>query len=316
MSLLQTQTREISVPVEVAGITLSHPEKLLYGQSEISKMDLASYYADMGEFILPFIANRPLTLVRCPQGHNRHCFFQKHLGDSFDDAIRPVQITEKSGRSGKSTSATYAYVKDVPGLIALVQMGTLEIHAWGSRIDQLEKPDTLVFDLDPDQGLAWSEVKRAAIEVRGFLAELGLEAFVRTSGGKGLHVVIPIVRRHTWDEAKAFCKAVAQKLAQTHPRKYVATASKARRKNRIFIDYLRNSRGATSICCYSTRSKPAAPVATPLAWDELEALSSPQEYCVENIRERIDSLGQDPWANYFGLRQGITRKMIDSLDDN
>ena len=294
-------------PGKVAGVALSNPDKVLYDEMGITKQSLAEYYAAVSEWMLPYVKGRPLTLVRCPQGSERHCFYQKHLGDAFDDAVHPVEIEEKNCKS------TYAYVDSVAGLIGLVQMGTLEIHSWGSRIDELEKPDNLVFDLDPDQGVSWNQVKQAAGELRYLLQELGLESFLRASGGKGLHLVVPVMRRRDWEETKLFCKAVAEHMTREYPDRYVATMSKAKRKNKIFIDYLRNSRGATSICNYSTRSKPCAPVATPLGWHELEQLESAQVYRVDNLLSRLETIGDDPWESYHGLRQSITEKAIRQL---
>jgi bifunctional non-homologous end joining protein LigD len=287
--------------------SISNPDKLLYRESGITKADVAEYYAAIAEHMLPYVANRPLTLVRCPQGHTRHCFFQKHLGDSFSESVKPVEIEEKSGPQ------TYAYVNSAEGLVGLVQMGALEIHAWGSRIDDVERPDNLVFDLDPGEGVGWEAIVDAAYQVRDFLHELKLESFVRTSGGKGLHVVVPIELCLDWEQAKAFCKAVAQRIAEREPERYVATLSKAKRKNRVFIDYLRNGRGSTSICNFSTRSRAGAPIATPLGWDELEDLPSAKAYTLDNIFERLQRLDSDPWSRYQKLQQPITPEMKQRL---
>lgn len=292
---------------KVAGVTLSHPEKVLYEAMGITKQDLAEYYAAVAEFMLPYVKERALTLVRCPQGRERHCFYQKHLGDAFDDSVHSIEIAEKKGKG------TYAYIDNLAGLVGLVQMGTLEIHAWGGRIDQLEKPDHLVFDLDPDEGVNWAQVKQAAMELRQLLQDLGLESFLRVTGGKGLHLVVPVTRRRDWEETRMFCKAVAEHLAREYPDRYVATMSKAKRKNKIFIDYLRNSRGATSICNYSTRSKAGAPVAVPLYWQELDDLASAQVYKVGNLLKRLNALKEDPWENFHRLRQSISDKALRQL---
>lgn len=291
----------------IAGVSLSSPDKVLYEQGQITKRDLAEYYERIAEYMLPYVRRRPLTLVRCPQGHAHHCFFQKHLDDAFSSAVKPIAIEEKKG------TLDYAYVEDARGLVELVQMGTLELHAWGSQVDDVDKPDTLVFDLDPGEQVPWSQVQQGAVDVYEYLKDLGLTSFLRTSGGKGLHLVVPVARRHSWEQAKAFAKAVAQEMTKDQPSKYVAIATKAKRTNKIFIDYLRNGRGATSICSYSTRSKPFAPIATPLSWDELGDLQSSQVYRLDNIEARLDSLSSDPWEGFFTTKQSITQKMRKAL---
>lgn len=287
--------------------TVSNPDKILYDKAGITKQDLADYYQFIAPSMLPYIQRRPLTLVRCPHGHTGHCFFQKHLNENAGKWLKPIAIAEKKGTSN------YPYLTDAKGLNDLVQLGTLEIHAWGSTIDNVEKPDVLVFDLDPDEGVSWDELKLASVELREFLKQLGLTSFVRTSGGKGLHVVVPVKPTQEWDDAKAFCKAVAQKMADNQPNRYVAVMSKAKRKNKIFVDYLRNGRGATAICNYSTRGKPYAPVATPLEWNELIELESAQTYRIDNIRERMESLKKDPWEGFFDIKQAVTKKVFDKI---
>lgn len=291
----------------VPAATVSNPDKVLYEKAGITKQDLADYYQFIAPHMLPYVQRRPLTLVRCPHGHTRNCFFQKHLNEGAGKSLKPVAIAEKKGTSD------YPYITDAKGLTDLVQLGTLEIHAWGSTIDNVEKPDVLVFDLDPDEGVIWDELKLATVELREYLQQLGLKSFARTSGGKGLHVVVPVKPTQEWDDAKAFCKAVAQKMADNQPNRYVANMSKAKRKNKIFIDYLRNGRGATAICNYSTRGKPYAPVATPLEWNELIDLDSAQAYRLDNIRERMQSLQKDPWEGFFEIRQAVTKKVMDKI---
>lgn len=285
------------------GINISSPQKVLYPQAGITKQDLAQYYLSVAERMLPHVVNRPLSLVRCPQGHTRHCFFQKHPTEGFGAAVKLIDIEEKSGVH------EYAYIDSAEGLVELVQMGTLEIHAWGSKIDDVDKPDTLIFDLDPDEGVSWTEIKAATLELRAFLGELGLVSFLKTTGGKGLHLVVPVTRRRDWDETKRFCKAVAEAMVARRPDAYIATASKAKRKNKIFVDYLRNGRGATAVTCFSTRGRTNAPVAVPLHWDELDQLESSQAYSVGNIGMRL-KLSSDPWQGYHEARQSITKKAM------
>ena len=292
--------------VNIAGVNLSNPDKVLYDSAGFTKQDVAEYYHQVADAMLPYIRNRPLTLVRCPQGHTHHCFYQKHLGEAFSDAVKPVAVDEKQG------TGNYAFVESVQGLVELVQMGTLEIHAWGSKVDDVEKPDTVVFDMDPGEGISWEQIKQACLDVRDGLTELGLQSFLKTSGGKGLHVVVPLQRRHTWDENKPFAKAVAEQMVDMYPGQYVATISKAKRRGKIFVDYLRNGRGATAICNFSTRSRPNAPVAVPLSWDELDGLESSQTWRLDNITERL-ALKVDPWQGCNNVRQSLTQKIRRSI---
>jgi bifunctional non-homologous end joining protein LigD len=290
---------------EVAGVRLTHPDKVLFPAQGLTKRDLALYYQRIADRILPYLADRPLTLVRCPEGQQGQCFYQKHVTDQFPATIRRVDVGEEE---------PYGAVDSVEGLIALVQMGVLEIHVWGARRDRVEQPDYLVFDLDPDEGLAWERVALGALTVRQRLAELGLRSFLKTTGGKGLHVALPIARRLDWDEVKAFTKALAEDLVAAEPQLYTANLSKVHRQGKVFIDYLRNGRGATSIAAWSTRSRPGAPVSTPLFWEELEerALRG-NTWTVQNLDERLASLQDDPWKDFWTVRQSITRPMKKAL---
>ena len=236
---------------EFAGVRLSHPEKVLYPEQDITKRDLANYYVRVAEWMLPHVKGRPLALLRCPEGHTKSCFFQKHPGQGASEHLRQVNVSASGPAEYNLT------IVDTASLVALVQMGVLEIHAWGCLSRQLEKPDRLIFDLDPDPGVEWPEVVRAARELRLLLEELDLESFLKTTGGKGLHVVVPVVPRMDWDEAKAFCHAVADFMVRGAPDRYIATMSKAARKGKIFVDYLRNGRGATAVAAYSTRARAA-----------------------------------------------------------
>jgi bifunctional non-homologous end joining protein LigD len=293
--------------VEVAGVAISHPDRVLYPEMGLTKQDLAEYYESIADWILPHVVDRPLTLVRCPGGRAGQCFYQKHLADEPPEHFRGVSIKEKSGTD------EYVVIDDLAGLVSLVQMGVLEIHPWPARADKVEAPDRLIFDLDPGEGVPWKDVVVAAREVRDCLGELGLESFLRTSGGKGLHVVAPLARRNSWDELKAFAKAVAELLVREAPDRYIATMSKAKRRGKVFVDYLRNQRGATAIACYSTRAREGAPVAAPLAWDELTARLKPNGFTVKNMPQRLGKLQADPWAGFFDARQSITRAMAESV---
>lgn len=284
----------------VAGVALTNPDRVLYPEQKVTKLELAHFYESIQDWILPHVVKRPLSLVRCPRGHTGDCFFQKHLKEIAGDAIQKVAIKEKSG------TRDYVSISDLSGLVALVQIGVLEIHPWGCRTDNVERPDRLVFDLDPAPGVAWAHVIDAAKLLRHRLEELELQSFVKATGGKGLHVVAPIQRRIGWDDLKAFAKAIAEGLVREQPDKYISTASKSKRKGKIFIDYLRNGRGATSIAAYSTRARAGAPVATPLRWDELTAATGPADFTVENLPTRMKKLKKDPWNDFFRVRQSIT----------
>ncbi len=243
--------------------------------------------------------DRPLSLVRCPRGRHQQCFYQKHLTEALPDAVHGVAVAEKNG------SSQYIFIRDVAGLLSLVQFGTLEMHPWPARIDRLDRPDYMVFDLDPDVGVPWSVVTAAAVDLKAALSGLGLEAFVRSSGGKGLHVVAPILRRHGWDELRRFAETLARLMVRQNPLRYVATSSKAKRAGKIFIDYLRNSRGATSIANYSTRALSGAPVAVPLRWEELDSLPGANAFDIRTLQQRLAALPTDPWATFESSRRRL-----------
>jgi bifunctional non-homologous end joining protein LigD len=295
---------------EIAGVRLSHPDKVLFPEQGITKRDLANYYAEVADWMLPHVVDRPMALVRCPSGSGKPCFFQKHPGEGASTHLRQVNISEKGAPEYHLT------IDDLSGLISLVQLGVLEIHVWGSHARHLEKPDRLIFDLDPDPAVDWPHVIVAAREVRLVLEELGLKSFLKTTGGKGLHLVVPIQPRTEWDEAKAFCRAVADFIVRAAPDRYIATISKAARKGKIFIDYLRNGRGATSIAPYSTRSRAEATVSVPITWEELSPRLRSDQYTVQNLPARLRNLKQDPWADIATTRQSITvamRKRLEAL---
>ncbi|MFL6713987.1 MAG: DNA ligase D [Sulfurifustis sp.] len=284
---------------------LTHPDRVLYEEQGLTKADLASYYAAVADRMLPRVRDRPLTLVRCPQGRHKHCFFQKHAADESTAELLRVPIREHNSRSTK----TYLAIDTVEGLFALVQMGVLEIHVWNARIDKLEFPDQLVLDLDPDMTLPWTTVIEAATLTRARLESLGLSAFVRTTGGKGVHVVVPLVRRSGWDEVKVFAKAIADDLVRQDAARYTTRLAIAARREKILIDYLRNARGATAIASYSTRARPGATVSVPLSWEELTPDLRPDRYTALTVPTRLQSLERDPWADYNDARSAITVTM-------
>jgi bifunctional non-homologous end joining protein LigD len=295
-----------SAGARTPSVTLTHPDRVLYPERGTTKRDLADYYAKVADYILPHVANRPLSLVRCPEGQDKQCFFQKHVGAGVPAPIRAIPIHDKNG------DVEYTTVDDVLGLIALVQMSVLEIHTWGSHADDPERPDLLVLDLDPDTALPWRRVAESALVIRERLRQLGLESFVKTTGGKGLHVCAPIRRTLSWDQTKAFCKRIADDLARDEPKSYVATVSKAKRHGKIFVDYLRNGRGATFIAPYSTRARPGAPVATPLAWEELAESRAPA-FDIDSVIRRLLRAKDDPWAEINSIEQRVTAKTLRSM---
>lgn len=284
----------------VAGVRLTNPDRVLYADQGATKKDLAEYYVAVGEELLRYAASRPLSLVRCPEGSEAQCFYQKHPGPAFASSLPRVPVEESDGVE------EYAYLESVSDIVALVQAGVLEIHAWGSTVDDLERPDLVVFDLDPSEDVAFDYTKRIARQMRDLLARLGLEGFLRTTGGKGLHVAVPLLPDSDWDTVKAFTKGVAEAVAASDPERLTTNMSKAKRGGKVFIDYLRNGRGATAIVNYSTRSRPGAPVAVPLRWDELARLGSPGAYDIVSVRRRLASLNEDPWAGFEAARRPLS----------
>jgi bifunctional non-homologous end joining protein LigD len=282
---------------------MSHPYRVLYPELGATKAELARYYADVAGSMLPHLVRRPLMLLRCPEGRQASCFFQKHAGRGTTSAIREVPIREKDG------SARYMFIEDEEGLEALVQLSSLEIHVWGALVDDVERPDRLVFDLDPDPGVDFARVVDAAQGLRERLSAVGLESFARTTGGKGLHLVCPITRKVDWAYAQNFCQAIAESLVRDEPDAFVATMSKAKRKGKIFVDYFRNTRGATAIASYSTRAREGAPVATPLAWKEVTPALRPERFTVRTVAERVRKHA-DPWAGFFDVRQSIAASAL------
>jgi bifunctional non-homologous end joining protein LigD len=286
--------------IRVAGVRVSSPEKVLWPGQGVTKRELVSYYEAVSDAVLARLVDRPLTLVRCPSGAAGKCFFQKHANDSVPQVIPRVDIGEGDGGD------PYMYVDGLPSLISLVQLGVLEFHIWGSRRDRLDRPDRLVFDLDPDEGLPFGRVAAAAFRLRDLLGALGLESFPKSTGGKGLHLVVPITRRTSFDEAKEFAHAVARRMTTDDPAGFTANMSKKKRKDRIFVDYLRNAWNATAIADYSTRARPGAPVAVPLRWDEVSTRArQPPSHTIRDVPDRI-AADPDPWEGFDEVRQSIT----------
>ena len=289
---------------EYAGVKLTHPDRVLYPEQGLTKRDLAQYYVAVADWLMPHVANRPLTLVRCPDGRHKECFFQKHVSNNVGPEIKRIDVPEGDG------VGVYLSVDSISGVIALVQMGVLEIHVWGSPNRRLEYPDRMIFDLDPDPEVPWERVVEGSLMVRNRLLDLGLESFVKTTGGKGLHVVAPLSSKNGWDDVKGFSKKIAEELSHAYPERYLAKMSKALRRGRIFIDYLRNGRGATAIAAFSTRSRDRATVSAPLTWEELVAGVRPDQYTISNMPERLAKLKKDPWADYAKTKQFLSAALL------
>lgn len=292
-------------PISVAGVTITHPDRPIFGEEDgPTKGDLAEYYGKVGKLILADIAGHPVSILRCPGGIGEECFFQRSAGKGWGAEIRPVDVTH----DGKTTE--YFHVDDEKGLLELAQMGGIELHPWASSVGKVDVPDRLVFDLDPDEGIPFEAVKLAAQDLGNRLDGLGLDSFVKCTGGKGLHVVVPITPRRAFPEIKAFAAAFADKMVRDAPKAYVATMSKARRKGRIFIDYFRNDHAATSIADYSVRARPGARCAVPLDWEELDALETADAFTMERVLARI-AAGEA--YERPTMRQSITKKMMGAL---
>jgi bifunctional non-homologous end joining protein LigD len=295
-----TRTRAVSGEevVELLGVRLTHPDRVYYPGLGFTKLDLALYYVSIADRVLPHLEGRPLTLVRCPDGVRGETFYQKHPGFWTPPQVRRFAVAGKAEE--------FLFVDSVPGLVALAQAGILEIHPWNSRVTRLEEPDQVIFDLDPDEALPFSRVTTAARRVRALLTEIGLESFVKTTGGKGLHVCVPLQPEHGWQELEDFTRAVALRLAREEPQSFTANMAKAHRKGKVFVDYLRNVRGANAVGVYSTRAREGAPVSVPVEWSELDRLSGPTDFTVTEAPLRVLGFGSgapDPWSRYLEVKQ-------------
>jgi bifunctional non-homologous end joining protein LigD len=283
------------------GVRLSNPDRALYADTGLTKQQVAQYYVDVARWALPHLAFRPLTIIRSTSGKGQRPFYQKHLGAGMPEQIKGYAVAGED--------EPFPIIEDVSGLIALVQMGVVEIHPWGSTIRDIERPDRITFDLDPDEGLAWDRVIEGAIDVRDALAAIGLRSYVKTTGGKGLHVVVPLRPQLDWDAVKTFAKWVADRMHEERPDQFTANMTKQERRGRIYLDYLRNARGATAVGAYSPRERLGTPVSTPLSWDEVESGVHPAAFTVATVPGRLAALTADPWAEMGELRQTIATKV-------
>jgi bifunctional non-homologous end joining protein LigD len=293
-------------PPAPTAVEITHPERLIYPQDGIRKQDVADYYRAVMDWFLPGVVDRPTSVVRCPDGVEKTCFFQKHALAGLKH-VDTVALEEDAG-----AAAQYIVPRDALSVMELVQFGAVEFHPWGGHAETPDHCDRLVFDLDPGPGVTWSRVVAAARLVRKQLEQLGLASFLRTSGGKGLHVVVPLQPATPWPDVKSFAHAFADTLALAHPLDFVAVAAKAHRKERVYLDYLRNTRGATSVASYSLRSRPGAPVAVPLRWSELGKITGGDHYTLRTVPRRLAGLRSDPWKGIETVQQDLQR-VLDAI---
>lgn len=297
---METPKAETKNAAPVKGLT--HPDRLYWPEQGVTKAGLADYYTEMWDHIAPFITNRPLALLRCPEGIHGQSFFQKHAWKGLNPAIELLKDPKNPD------DQPLIGIRDLKGLVGLAQAATLEIHPWGSDNRHLEKPDMIILDLDPGEGVGWQALIDAALEVRKRLEAAGLAAFVKTSGGKGLHVVAPLKPKATWPRVKAFTKAIADSMAKDSPERYVSTITKARRKGKVFVDYLRNQRGMTAVAPYSPRARDGAAVSMPLSWEELTPGIGPAHFTILNAPTRMAALKDDPWKGFRDAAEVIPAK--------
>lgn len=289
-----------SVPISVAGVPLSNPDRVLYPDAGLTKLDIARFYEHIAEWIVPHLEGRPLTLVRCPEGIAKECFFMKHSKVWAPPALRRVRIQEKT-KVGE-----YLIADDIAAVVSLVQMGVLEIHTWNSHIDHVELPNRIVLDIDPGGRVPWTEVVQAARVVRKLLEAVDLESYPKTTGGKGLHVVVPLAPKADWRQCLDFSRAVAEAMTRHDPELYTTAFAKAGRERKILVDYLRNNRTNTSVAAFSTRARAGAPVSVPVRWDEVTPALDPQAWTVVTLEKRVARLRRDPWKDYWTSKQRLS----------
>jgi len=284
---------------QAGGISITHPDRIVYPESGYTKQHVADYYAAMADRIMPFIAKRPISVMRCPDGLKTKCFFQRHIEGKAAELLTQLPICDETSREA------YVSADTAKALVSLVQYGVIEIHAWGSKAPAFTKPDQLVFDLDPDPKIDWPSVKAATLLVKKRLEKLKLKTFLKATGGKGLHVVVPVTPKYEWDKVKQFCHELVDRLAEDYPDAFTTNPRKERRKGKIFLDYLRNEYGSTSVIPYGLRARAGAPIALPLAWSELARLKAPNYYNLKNVAAYLKKRKSDPWAAFIKSRQPL-----------
>ena len=291
----------------VLGIGISNADRIVYPSPTLTKLDVARYYESIQKWVVPHVAGRPLTLVRCPEGLAAGCFYMKHSPTWAPEALRRVRIQEKK------KIGDYLVADDIAGVISLVQMGVLEIHTWNSTVDEVERPDRIVIDLDPGEEIKWDQVIAAARAVRSALEALDLESWVKTTGGRGLHVVAPLKPYAEWSACLEFCRGLSEALERAQPDRYTTEFAKAGRRRKILIDYLRNNRTNTSIAAYSTRAREGAPVSVPLRWEDLRTSVDPKSFSVLTVPARLERISEDPWKGYWSCRQRLTQQRVKAV---
>ena len=291
----------------VGGISISHPQRVIYSGTHITKQELAEYYLFVADKIMPHIVDRPLSMVRCPEGASEPCFFQRHVGLGKSPHLHEVRV------SVKGDARDYLMIHDVEGLISLVQWGVIELHPWQCAANNLDKPDRMIFDLDPDPSVSLKQLIDGAHEVRQRMQELGLSTFLKTTGGKGLHVVVPMTPSYSFPAIKSFARAIAESMASDSPTKYVATMSKAKRTGKIFVDYLRNDVTSTAVAPYSARAREGATVSTPLGWQELTGKLKLPSFTIGAVPQRLKRQRKDPWQHFSKTKQKISANYLRAL---
>jgi len=292
---------------ELAAIHLTNPEREMFSGSGVTKLDIALYYARVGDWLLPELLRRPVTVIRCPTGDAKDLFYQRHAFQGIPDGVETIDLADEEGR------AAFITVTEPKGFLGLTQFGAVEFHLWGCRIDDPEHPDRLIIDLDPDTDLPWVRVCDAAEMLRDRLEQMSFDVFLRTTGGKGLHLVMALAPEHDWPTVKGFAEAFAKAAAADSPKLFTAVSSKERRRDRIYIDYLRNGRGASAVASYSLRARDNFPVATPIAWAELRSLSNGVTFNRHNLFKRLETLAADPWDGLGSSSSRITPQMRRSV---
>jgi bifunctional non-homologous end joining protein LigD len=285
------------------GVKVSHPDRVIDPSTGLKKIDLVHYYESVADHILPHLRGRPTSLVRAPAGITGELFFQKH-----PEKLNIPGITELDPALWPG-HASLLQIDTAEGLVGAAQMNVIELHTWNSLSRNIDKPDRFILDLDPGVGVTWPHLQEAATLTRALLEALGLKSWLKTSGGKGLHVVVPITPRHGWDVVKAFSQAVVQHMASTIPQRFVAKSGGTNRVGKIFIDYLRNGHGQTTACAFSARSRPGVGVSMPVSWDDLPALKGGAQWTVRTAREHLSFQREDPWKDYASTRQPLTQAM-------
>jgi DNA ligase D len=300
----RSSRRRLVSDEDLAAIWVTTPDRVMFGPGGPTKLQLALYYASVGDWMLPELLQRPVSLVRCPTGEQASCFFQRHASPGMPPSVKSIALDGSA-----EEHAEYIFIDDTRGFLGLCQFGTVEFHPWGCRVDEPERPDRMIFDLDPDEDLRWRDVVDAGFHVREALAALGLQSFVKTTGGKGVHIIVPLLRQHTWGTVFRFSRAFVEELAASAPQRFTANMAKRSRRGRVFVDYHRNRRGATAVAAYSLRARSGAPASTPLSWQALREIDDPRDLDWSSVPKRLVEAYADPWQDMDAAAVCITREL-------